>query len=232
MFAILPEPEFSAWFESLPEPQAEEVTTALELLATAGSVLEPAILSPTLLWFDGTLGMTADPMLQLVQTESVRYVVEFLSWHRQVISTLESSLFRARLSRVAPPIADETIAAVEQLKRQLRASSVQTILVRSLRERESIEHRRSKFEKAFFRMLSLLGLRPESLSDSQHGLRDLTITNTTPQLRVLLGLDAKNERLLPIFGEPLTRSYYGDSVRWAEARWARYCDSADVVHAP
>lgn len=228
----MPEPEFSAWFESLSEPQAEEVTAALELLSVAGGVLEPSRLSAALLWFDAMVGMTADPMLQLIPSESVRYAEEFLWWHRQVTSTLESSSFRVRLERVAPEVAEATFEAVGQLRRQLRASSVQNIAVRSMRDRESVEHRRAKIEKAFFRVLTLLGLRPESLRDSNHGLRELTITNTTPPLRVLLGLDVQNQRLLAILGEPLARSYYGDSVRLAEARWMRYCAQENVLHAP
>ena len=37
MFQVVPEPEFSAWFEALPEPLAEEVATAIDLAATASA---------------------------------------------------------------------------------------------------------------------------------------------------------------------------------------------------
>ena len=42
MFQVIPEPEFSAWYEALPEPIAEEVTTAIDLVASAGAVLDPS----------------------------------------------------------------------------------------------------------------------------------------------------------------------------------------------
>ena len=54
MFQVIPEPEFSAWYEALPEPIAEEVTTAIDLAASAEGLLAPERLSRLLLWFDGT----------------------------------------------------------------------------------------------------------------------------------------------------------------------------------
>ena len=60
------------------------------------------------------------------------------------------------------------------------------------------------------------------------GLRELCIDNVQPQLRVLFGLDFPAQRLLAIWGEPLERRYYGDSVRHAEQRWRQYCDRSST----
>jgi len=54
MFQVMPDPEFSAWYETLPEPLAEEVATAIDVAASACSLLAPERLSRLLLWFDGT----------------------------------------------------------------------------------------------------------------------------------------------------------------------------------
>jgi hypothetical protein len=54
MFEVVPEPEFSAWFETLPDPFAEEVASAIDLTASAGPALMPQRLSRLLLWYDGT----------------------------------------------------------------------------------------------------------------------------------------------------------------------------------
>jgi hypothetical protein len=159
-------------------------------------------------------------------------VTESLAWHREIVGALESSLLRARLQRLTPQVAEEALLAVEQLKRQLHASNMQFVAVRSLRERQNVEHPRTRLEKAFFRVLALVGMRPELACGEKNGLHELTMTNTTPQLRVLLGLDAKNQRLLAIVGEPLTRSYYGGSVRLAELRWANYCAGEVHLRAP
>jgi hypothetical protein len=42
---------------------------------------------------------------------------------------------------------------------------------------------------------------------------------------VLVGLDLPQNRLLLLLGEALDRSYYGDSVKRAEAMWQRYAAS-------
>jgi hypothetical protein len=56
------------------------------------------------------------------------------------------------------------------------------------------------------------------------------LSDHEPPLRVLFGLDATRGTLLAILGEALDRAYYGDSVRFAEARWRRY--QAGVLRAP
>jgi len=63
------------------------------------------------------------------------------------------------------------------------------------------------------------------MMNSPSGLCELTIASTEPPLRVLFGLDAPGQRIVALLGEPLTRSYYGDSVQLAEQRWLSYCSS-------
>ena len=61
--------------------------------------------------------------------------------------------------------------------------------------------------------------------NSVSGLCELTVVSTEPRLHVLFGLDAPAQRIVALLGEPLTRSYYGDSVLLAERRWREYCTS-------
>jgi hypothetical protein len=63
------------------------------------------------------------------------------------------------------------------------------------------------------RQFRLVGLEPSELMNSASGLCELTIVSTEPKLHVLFGLDAPAKRIVVLLGEPLTRSYYGDSAR-------------------
>jgi len=213
MFQVVPEPEFSAWYRALPEPIAEEVTAAIDLVASAGAVLEPERLSRLLLWYDGTgggasllgLGLPFTPQLQA----SASLMGSYLMWHQEVLSCLESQLFQERLGRLDPEPARRALLLVERLKRQLHAARLSGN-ARGVRE-------------LFLDLLALVGLEPKLALGSGSGLRELTIPNVTPELRVLFGLDFPAKRLLAILGEPLDRSYYGDSVKRAEGHWQAYC---------
>jgi hypothetical protein len=51
----------------------------------------------------------------------------------------------------------------------------------------------------------------------------MTISDLSPHVRLIYGIDVPNRRILLILGEPLDRSFYGDSVRLAERKWREYC---------
>jgi hypothetical protein len=213
MFQVVPEPEFSAWYEALPEPIAEEVTAAIDLVASAGALLEPERLSRLLLWYDGTgsgasladLRLPFVPQLQA----SASLMGSYLMWHQEALSCLESQLFQEQLGRLDPEPARRALLLVERLRRQLHAARLAGN-PRGVRE-------------LFLDLLALVGLEPRLALGSGSGLRELTVPNVTPPLRVLLGLDFPAKRLLAIVGEPLNRSYYGDAVKRAEAHWQAYC---------
>jgi hypothetical protein len=216
MFQVVPEPEFSAWYQALHEPIAEEVTAAIDLVASAGAVLEPERLSRLLLWYDGTadgasLAGWAQPLQPLLRA-SASLMGSYLMWHQEVLSCLESPLFQERLGRLDPEPARRALLLVERLKRQLHAARLAGN-ARGVRE-------------LFLDLLALVGLDAKLALASGSGLRELTVTNVTPQLRVLFGLDFPARRLVAILGESLTRCYYGDSVKRAEAHWQAYCVAA------
>ena len=129
MFEVVPEPEFEIWYESLPEPLAEEVATAIDLAASAGGLLAPERLSRLLLWFDGTgsgsgpdlgvpghLSMTALAQLPAMQARS------YLTWQQEALLCLDSAPFRERLERLTPELAAQALSQVERLKRRLQSA--------------------------------------------------------------------------------------------------------------
>jgi hypothetical protein len=58
------------------------------------------------------------------------------------------------------------------------------------------------------------------------------VPSVRPALRILFGVDTAGKRLIVLRGESLTRAYYGDSVRLAEARWAAYQEQALARSTP
>jgi len=176
---------------------------------------------------------------------------ELLLWQREVVRCLESEAFRARLAQLEPKAASSALTTVEVLKRQLSAArtrlglEAQPNLWRQLaphagsftrREESWLLHNFGLGERpetallriakeAFFEVLRLVGLEPTQIMNSASGLCELTITGTEPKLHVLFGLDAPAQRIVALLGEPLTRAYYGDSVKLAERRWREYCVS-------
>ncbi len=228
MFQVIPEPEFSAWYEALPEPLAEEVATAIDLAASAVGLLAPEKLSRLLLWYDGTGSGVDLPGLEgLVLGDHPALPLGlargYLVWHQEVVLCLESQAFQERLGQLEPALAAQALALVERVQRKLQAARLSGSLGVW---RPAVQNEEpSGVRAAFLDLMSLMGLEPKRVLGSGSGLRELAITNVEPQLRVLFGLDFPARRLIAILGETLERSYYGDSVRRAERRWQEYCDS-------
>jgi hypothetical protein len=233
MFQVVPEPEFEVWYESLPEPLAEEVAAAIDLTASASSLLAPESLSRLLLWFDGTgsgsgpdLGVAGLASLPIMPELPAAQARSYLMWHQEVLLCLDSPLFRERLGQLSPVLASQALSQVERLKRRLQAARYAGTLSSWSRQGSatSTEARDpSGVRGAFLDLLRLIGLEPQVVLGSGSGLRELCIDNVRPQLRVLFGLDFPARRLIAILGEALDRRYYGDSVQRAERRWREYC---------
>jgi hypothetical protein len=226
MFQVVPEPEFEAWYQALPEPLAEEVATAIDLAASFSGALSPDRLSRLLLWFDGSgsaePGVTqpygsALAGLPLARTQS------YLVWHQEVLLSLESVAFKRRLEQLDPNQAASALKLVERLKRRLHAARLSGNFSpwQPARGAEAGPDP-AGVRGAFVDLLQLMGLEQSALLGSGSGLRELCIDNVKPKLRVLFGLDFPARRLLAILGETLDRRYYGDSVKRAEMRWQEY----------
>lgn len=234
MFEIVPEPRFRVWFEALGEPLAEEVATALEVVAHAAETLEPPGVSRALLWFDGTgtgastLGSPSVYPIRLWLERSADGLRSVLAWQHELLACLGAPAFRRRLEKLPPSSAADALGTVEKLRAELRAwqKEVALGLGAGRVSVDLMERRRAAIMREFAGVLELLGFRPGEFIALSSGLRELTITRVNPPLRVLFGIDAAAKRLVALLGEPLDRAYYGDSVRFAEARWASYQERA------
>ncbi|HWP05009.1 MAG TPA: hypothetical protein VNN72_04675 [Polyangiaceae bacterium] len=234
MFEIVPEPEFRSWFESLAEPLAEEVATALEVVAHAAETLDPPGVSRALLWFDGTgtgasgVGSAGAYARRFHLEHSANGLRAVLAWQHELLACLGSPAFRRRLEKLPHASAADALQTVESLRAELRAWQKEVVLGLGAGRVsiDLIERRRAAIMREFSGVLELLGLRAGEFIALSNALRELTITRVNPPLRVLFGIDATAKRLVALLGEPLDRAYYGDSVRRVEARWARYQERA------
>ncbi len=215
MFQLEPSPEFSAWFESLAPALAEEVACALEVIAATGPMNRDQV-TRALLWFDGTGGAEARGSLGRA-FEFSEWARELLHWQREALRALESRAFADRLAALEPGPAADVLVRIEGFKRRLAATRYQVSFSKT--DPFSLPALREHF----FELLRRVGFEPGAVLGSVSGLCELTITTQEPRLRVLFGVNAEASRIFVILGEALTRSYYGDSVRFAERRWREYC---------
>jgi hypothetical protein len=186
---------------------------------------EPLQVSRALFWFDITDGASAwDNRIELVLSEAAEELRSVIAWQRELLCALDSPSFRDRLERLSSAASVDVFTRVACLRAEIRAWQ-QEVLLQVGSGRPSIglfAARRAVITRAFSSVFELLGLSPERFTTLVNGLRELTVASANPKLRVLFGLDVDARRLHVLLGEPLSRTYYGDSVRRAEARWASY----------
>jgi len=226
MFEVVPQPEFEAWYEQLPEPLAEEVTAAIDLVASGGEAADPNRLSRLLLWYEApsSRGVSAlvTPFGQLAASSARSR--SYLEWHHEVLRCLQSPVFEERLAQLEGARAAQVLSEVERLKRRLHAERASGFYApwAAAASKSSDE---SGVRQSFVELLSLVGLDPALGLGPAYGLRELRIDQVSPRLRVLFGLDLPRRRLIALLGESLDRVYYGDSVRRAEQAFRRYLEA-------
>jgi hypothetical protein len=223
MYEIIVTQEFEGWFKSLEPATAEHVATALEVLETAGPALDPIKASPYLLWYDGIphgaryQGWT-ERHLRLRMTAELAHHLAL--WQKEVVRSLESPAFLARLARLDGAAARHTLSAIERVKDRIRANKMQ---INFLSIPQAPPPPTVSLKRGLSEVLAMAGVAPDEVVDTSSGLREMTLIELAPQVRLIYGIDVPNRRILAILGEPLDRSFYGDSVRLAERKWREYC---------
>ncbi len=238
MFEITVTEEFARWFDSLEAGDAEQIASALDLVGEAGPALDPVRASRLLLWYDGMAGSgfgvgEIERVLQM-RRGAVENVRQLMLWHEEVLRCLQSRTFHSRLTTLDGASAARAFEAIDRLQRAVRAERLAAVF-RGIPSEEGSPawvggESAASLKRAFLEVLRLVGLEPGELIDSSSGLRELTVSTVTPHVRVIYGIDVPNRRALALVGEPLTRAFYGDSVRLAERRWAEYLASGPAVN--
>lgn len=229
MYEITVSEPFADWFEQLSAVAAERVAGCLEVIRATAPAIDPSLGSPLLLWFDGMgagelpLVGPARALLEGSQRGIERYR-ELLAWHSAALRYLESQTFRDKLAVLDDATAKAVLAHVAEVRKAWRSAQLEVWSARPGQARiapllrPQLERLRGALENA----LGAAGLDAERVLTSESGLRELTVTELTPELRVIYGLDLEARRILALVGEPLARTYYGDTVRLAERAWQEY----------
>jgi hypothetical protein len=231
MYEITVTKEFESWFKSLEPSDAEQVATALEVVESAGPALDPVKASPFLLWYDGVTGTSlsnewTERLVRLRETaESAR---QLAAWQKEVVRSLESPAFLSRLAKLDRAAADRTFSAIERVKDRIRANKLR---IQFLSNPQASLPSADSVKRGLSEVLALAGVEPSDVVDASSGLREMTITEPSPQIRIIYGIDVPRKCVLAILGERLNRSFYGDSVRFAERKWREY-GSIATAHQP
>jgi hypothetical protein len=252
MLDLLTTEAFADWWKGLASGPAEDVAAALEVIVQLGTRADAPGSTDWLLWYqhplltEGAVGLS-EPA-QRMSSEFLQFTREwgaFNGYVRRVTKHLESAQFLACLARLQPADAEVVAAAVNRIrriaKRRLFAMSdhhrKHARYARrpgSERELESLLRLCDVTEvrEAYLSALAAAGFEVIDLPAQSSVLRELTLRATPPGLRVLYGIDAAKSRGLVVLGEWLDRSYYGDSVRTAEALWGQFLSGQPLPTQP
>jgi hypothetical protein len=226
MYEITVTQEFEGWFKSLEPAAAEHVATALEVLESAGPALDPVKASRYLLWYDGVAGLGhsgwTERFLRLRETAELAHHLAL--WQKEVVRSLESPAFLARLARLDGASAQRTLRAIESVKNRIRSNKLQIQFLGNSQVPSPPSPSPESVKRGLFEVLATAGVEPAEVTDASSGLREMTLNELRPAARVIYGIDAPGKRILVILGEALDRSFYGDSVRLAERKWLEYCE--------
>lgn len=213
MLTVTTTPEFADWYRSLSDRDAEEVATGISLIESLGPERSPPNSSELLLWYQSS-------------TEPLRYFssdsLEFAQRARRMVDHLASRRTLERLGEVssarAVRFAREISLVAERAARWRRGLGIRD-------EAEMLE-----VQQAYRSALGALDLREPAAAAPKQSLRELTLSDAKPGLRLLYGVEIESKRALLILGETLDRRAYGPSVRGALAVWKQFLASQADAH--
>jgi hypothetical protein len=240
---------FASWYTSLLDAAAEDVGATLEVIVQLGTRTEAPGSSEWLLWYEHP--SVAGRAFPDVYTDAAKEIVEFSrEWGRfhgyvnRVIKHLDSPAFKARFARLDHAQAVAVSAALERIRR-LRTTRLLAVSdfykkrqmnVRHVRpaDAEALMHLADAGEvrEAYLAALAAAGFEVVDVPAHTSALREISLRGTPPGVRLLYGIDESKNRGLVVLGEWLDRSFYGDSVRRAEAAWADFLDGRPLPLQP
>jgi hypothetical protein len=259
MFEVVVSERFAAWFDCLPEAFAEEVTLALDVASGLGTAIDPARSRQLLLWFDGTSGQPMAEldrqleqhaqwlgwgyrMAQCLESSTFRARLAELEPERArevllAVERVKRLLAGARIMTVLGA-GGVTLTVAERWLHELVVSERERAALRAKLpgEERHVESASSQAPAppyvALLEALRLAGLNPNLFfEDGQTGLRELSVGVGHWRSRLICGVDVPGRRIVAILGERLDRTYYGDSVRFAEAYFREYLARRKLARA-
>jgi hypothetical protein len=241
--------EFAAWYAALDQSTAEDVAATLEVIVQLAPAREAPGSSEWLTWYEDP--RIAERLRDLapyqhphfpVNTVVARFVREwgeFNSYARRAIKHLESAAFLARLKQLDEGSAATVTAAVARIrrattKRLLAVSDNYRKLPRFVAHGATEREEAALFaladvqeiREAYYAALAAAGFEVADVPVNAPALREIGLRSPPPGIRLLYGIDPAKGRGLVVLGERFDRSFYGDSVRFAEQRWREFLEGS------
>ena len=250
MLNLVTTADFAAWFGKLEAGPAEDVAATLEVVVQLGTRAEAPGSSDALLWYEHPSVSQLLPRIdeERLAPELVKFAQDWGLFHgyvRRVVRHLESKPFVARLARLSPEDAAVVSTDVERIKRLAKSRLLDLSAFQAKRPLHPYRAPTplqatalarfvdvSEIREAYLAVLAAAGFEVVDLPARSDALREITLRATPPGLRLLYGIDDKRNRGLVVLGEWLDRSFYGDSVRRAEAVWSRFLDGQALSTQP
>jgi hypothetical protein len=229
MLQLLTTDAFADWFGSLPDGDAEDVATALDMIEQRGlAVAEIGAAEPTgptlrsseaLLWYEDSTWST---LAELDGAWKLEAWGDFRAYAKRVLEQLDSPEFRSRLSELT---VEATAIVLESVRRIRRVTDPRAWQLRGgiLARTQSSSDPREEVRTLHAAALNAAGLRLDAraLRQLAHRPRGAQAAGKL-HFRVLYGVDVERKIALIVLGEALDRNYYGDSVRTAERVWQEF----------
>jgi hypothetical protein len=249
MLKLLTTDAFAGWFSGLSAGPAEDVAATLEVIVQLGTRTEAPGSSEWLLWYEHpSLSQRLRPLPDLKELFAPELVKFYQDWGqfngyvRRVIKHLESKPFLARLAQLPPEAAAAVAAAVARIRGISKTRMLALMEFRPARHRRELSASSvatlarfadvSEVRASYFAALAAAGFEVADVPQHSSALREISLRATPPGLRLLYGIDEPKNRGLVVLGEWLDRSFYGDSVRRAEALWGQFLEGHPVSTQP
>ncbi len=244
MLELLTTDAFAAWFSALPAGPAEDVAATLEVIVQLGTRTEAPGSSEMLLWYEHPLlsqrpvpGLGAPRELPPQFVKFTQDWGQLLGYAKRVIKHLESKAFVARLASLS---SEGAAAVAEGVRRIRKLTTTRALAMSEYQVKHMLKHLHSptpastdalarladvsELRDAYFTVLRAAGFEVIDVEQHTAALREISLRGTPPGLRLLYGIDEPKNRGLVVVGEWLDRSFYGDTVRHAEAVWSGFLE--------
>jgi hypothetical protein len=217
--------EFAQWFGALGDADAEDVATALEVVERIGPARAAPGSRESLLWYEHpSVSRFEAPWSLARYLEAWGSVRDYV---KRVLEELESARFVSRVARLPSAQVDSVLKSIKQIKRAadprvswvLRAKGV-TGPIGSVRPEDAC----AEMRRMYFCVLEAAGFTLVDVPEHSLALREFSLRLPAPGFRLLYGVNVQREMALFVLGEKLDRSFYGDSVRHAEAMWKQFLE--------
>lgn len=222
MLKLLATDEFADWFRTLPDSDAEDVATALEVLGRLDGEDSAGLSSDLLLWYQylpGEIQPTQGSGAFNWSDDYLRVVARI----GRVLGHLQSSTVRTKLTQLPMEQASVVRSAIGRIKTQTRWHR----LVAIARDESEASTVLVGVQRDYCAALEALGLQEPSEPVQCNSLRQLDLTERAPGMRILYGVNSPKHTALIVLGEHLDRRAYGPSVRRALSIWQRFAAGSE-----